>query len=91
MEGPRSLRRGAGGRRIGWAGGSADGVAAQAAHRLHLGRRRGVWEDEFDMGYLIGNGPVSSAADWFARIAWTAFLEMQDTGCRPDGLRMLDE
>jgi len=52
--------------------------------------RRGLWEDEFDMGYLIDNGPVASAADWFARIAWTAFLEMQDTGSRPDGLRMLD-
>jgi hypothetical protein len=33
---------------------------------------------------------VSSAANWFASIAWTAFLEMQDTGSRPLGLRMLE-
>lgn len=32
----------------------------------------------------------SSAADWLPRIAWTAFLEMQDTHSRPHGLRMLD-
>ena len=56
-----------------------------------LGGRRGVWEREWDLGYLIDNGPVSSAAEWFARIAWTAFLEMQDTGSWPRGLRMLDE
>lgn len=56
-----------------------------------LGGRRGVWEREWDLGYLIDNGPVSSAADWFARIAWTAFLEMQDTQSQPRGLRMLDE
>ena len=55
-----------------------------------LGGRRGQWEDEFDIGYLIDNGPVSSAAEWFARIAWTAFLEMQDTRSRPFGLRMLE-
>ena len=55
-----------------------------------LGARRGVWEREWDLGYLIDNGPVSSAADWFARIAWTSFLEMQDTRSQPRGLRMLD-
>ena len=55
------------------------------------GGRRGVWEDDWDLGYLIDNGPVSSAADWFASIAWTGFLEMQDTGSRPAGLRFLDE
>src|SRR5215831_9623066 len=55
-----------------------------------LGGRRGVWEDEFDIGYLINYGPVWYAADWFARIAWTEFVEMQDTSSRPDGLRMLD-
>ncbi len=55
-----------------------------------LGGRRGVWEREWDLGYLIDNGPVSSAADWFARIAWTSFLEMQDIGSRPRGLRMLE-
>jgi hypothetical protein len=53
--------------------------------------RLGVWERDWDLGYLIDNGPVSSAADWFARIAWTAFLEMQDVRSRPRGLRMLDE
>jgi hypothetical protein len=53
--------------------------------------RRGVWERDWDLGYLIDNGPVSSAADWFARIAWTPFLEMQDTESRPRGLRFLDE
>ncbi len=57
---------------------------------LTLGARRGVWEREWDLGYLIDNGPVSSAAEWFARIAWTSFLEMQDVGSRPRGLRMLD-
>ena len=56
-----------------------------------LGGRRGVWEDEFDIGFPIDNGPVWSAAEWFARIAWTSFLEMQDTHSRPRGLRMLDE
>jgi hypothetical protein len=56
-----------------------------------LGGRPGVWEREWDLGYLIDNGPVSSAADWFARIAWTSFLEMQDTRSKPRGLRMLDE
>ena len=56
-----------------------------------LGGRRGVWEDEFDIGYLIDYGPVWSAADWFASIAWTTFLEMQDTRSKPRGLRMLDE
>jgi hypothetical protein len=56
-----------------------------------LGGRRGVWEDEFDIGYLIDYGPVWSAADWFARVAWTSFLEMQDTSSKPRGLRMLDE
>ena len=55
-----------------------------------LGGRRGVWEDEFDIGFPIDNGPVWSAAEWFARIAWTSFLEMQDVGSRPRGLRMLD-
>lgn len=55
-----------------------------------LGGRRGVWEDEFDLGFVIDNGPVWSAADWFARIAWTAFLEMQDTRSQPRGLRMLE-
>jgi hypothetical protein len=55
-----------------------------------LGGRPGVWEDEFDIGFPIDNGPVWSAADWFARIAWTTFLEMQDTRSRPRGLRMLD-
>lgn len=55
-----------------------------------LAGRRGVWEREWDLGYLIDNGPVSSAADWFARIAWTMFLEMQDTHSQPRGLRMLD-
>src|SRR5215831_8339061 len=54
-----------------------------------LGGRRGVWERDWDLGYLIDNGPVSSAADWFARIAWTHLLEMQDTRSRPRGLRML--
>ena len=56
-----------------------------------LGGRRGVWEDEFDIGYLIDYGPVSYAADGFASIAWTAFLEMQDVGSQPRGLRMLHE
>jgi hypothetical protein len=56
-----------------------------------LGERSGVWEREWDLGYLIDNGPVSSAAEWFASIAWTAFLEMQDVGSQPRGLRMLDE
>ena len=55
-----------------------------------LGGRRGVWEDEFDLGYFINNGPVSSAVEWFPRIAWVAFLEMQDTSSKPRGLRMLD-
>jgi len=55
-----------------------------------LAGRPGVWEDEFDIGYLINYGPVSYAAEGFARIAWTAFLEMQDTRSRPRGLRMLD-
>jgi hypothetical protein len=55
-----------------------------------LGERRGVWEREFDLGSSIDNGPVWSAAEWFARIAWTAFLEMQDTHSKPRGLRMLD-
>ncbi len=55
-----------------------------------LGGRHGVWEDEFDIGYFIDNGPVSSAADWFARIAWTSFLEMQDVGSQACGLRMLE-
>ena len=55
-----------------------------------VGGRPGVWEDEFDLGYLINYGPVSYAADGFARIAWTEFLEMMDTGSRPEGLRMLD-
>ena len=55
-----------------------------------LGKRRGVCEREWDCGYLIENGPVSSAAVWFARIAWTSFLEMQDTHSKPRGLRMLD-
>ncbi len=55
-----------------------------------LGGRHGVWEDEFDIGYLIDDGPVSSAADWFARIAWTSFLEMQDVGSQPRGLQMLE-
>jgi len=56
-----------------------------------LGGRRGVWEDEFDLGFYIDNGPVWSAAEWFARIAWTTFLEIQDTRSRARGLRMLDE
>src|SRR5215472_4638413 len=47
-------------------------------------------EDEFDIGFPIDNGTVWSAAEWFARIAWVAFLEMQDTRSRPRGLRMLD-
>jgi hypothetical protein len=55
-----------------------------------LGGRRGAWEDEFDIGFPIDNGPVWSAAEWFARIAWIAFLEMLDTRSRPRGLRMLD-
>jgi hypothetical protein len=55
-----------------------------------LGMRHGTWEREWDLGCLIDNGPVSSAADWFARVAWTAFLEMQDVGSLPRGLRMLD-
>lgn len=55
-----------------------------------LGGRRGVWEDEFDIGYLIDYGPVSHAAEGFASIAWTTFLEIQDTHSRPRGLRMLD-
>jgi hypothetical protein len=55
-----------------------------------LGGRRGVWEEEFDIGFPIDNGPVWSAAEWFARIAWVAFLEMQDTHSQPHGLRMLD-
>ena len=55
-----------------------------------LGGRRGVWEDEFDLGFYIDNGPVWSAAEWFARIAWTTFLEVQDTHSQPLGLRMLD-
>jgi hypothetical protein len=58
---------------------------------FRLGGRRGVWEDEFDIGFPIDNGPVWSAAEWFARIAWIAFIEMQDTRSRPRGLRMLDE
>jgi len=55
-----------------------------------LGGRRGVWEDEFDLGFYIDNGPVWSAAEWFARIAWEAFLEFQDTHSQPRGLRMLE-
>lgn len=55
-----------------------------------LGDRRGVWERVWGLGFFIDNGPVSSAADWFARIAWVAFLEMQDTHSRPRGLRMVD-
>ena len=55
-----------------------------------LGGQRGVWEDEFDLGYFIDNGPVWSAVEWFPRIAWVTFLEMQDTSSRPRGLRMLD-
>ena len=55
-----------------------------------LGGRRGVWEDEFDIGFPIDNGPIWSAVEWFARIAWVAFLEMQDTSSQPRGLRMLD-
>jgi hypothetical protein len=66
-------------------------LAAVAPIEFTLGGRRGVWEREWDLGYLIDNGPVSSAADWFARIAWTAFLEMQDVGSRPRGLRIVDE
>src|SRR5215467_4823174 len=45
-----------------------------------MGGRRGVWEDEFDLGCLINYGPVWYAADWFASIAWTSFVEVQDIG-----------
>ena len=55
-----------------------------------LGGRCGVWEDAFDLGYFIDNGPVWSAVEWFPRIAWTEFVEMMGTGSRPKGLRMLD-
>jgi len=55
-----------------------------------MGGRRGTWERDWDLGFMIDNGPVWSAADWFARIAWVAFLEMQDVGSKPRGLRMLE-
>jgi len=55
-----------------------------------MGGRRGVWEDEFDLGFVIDNGPVWSAVEWFPRIAWVTFLEIQDTHSKPRGLRMLD-
>src|SRR4029077_13283061 len=43
-----------------------------------LGSRRGRWEDEWD-SVLWSDGPIPYAAEMFASIAWTAFLEMQDT------------
>jgi hypothetical protein len=52
--------------------------------------RRGVWEQEWD-SVLWSEGPISEAADMFASIAWTGFLEMQDTSTLPHGLRMLDD
>ncbi len=58
--------------------------------RFTMAGRRGVWEQEWD-SVLWSEGPISEAVDMFARIAWTGFLEMQDTGSLPTGLRMLDE
>jgi hypothetical protein len=58
--------------------------------RFTSGGRPGVWEDEWD-SVLWSEGPIPYAAEMFASIAWTAFLEMQDTGSRPDGLHFLDE
>jgi hypothetical protein len=58
--------------------------------RFTIAERRGVWEQEWD-SVLWSEGPISEAVDMFASIAWTAFLEMQDIGSRPIGLRMLDE
>jgi hypothetical protein len=51
--------------------------------------RPAVWEQEWD-SVLWSEGPISEAAEMFASIAWTAFLEMQDVGSQPRGLRMLD-
>jgi hypothetical protein len=58
--------------------------------RFTMAGRCGVWEQEWD-SVLWSEGPISEAAEMFASIVWTAFLEMQDTGSVPDGLRMLDE
>src|SRR5215472_11895030 len=55
--------------------------------RFTMAGRRGVWEHEWD-SVLWSEGPISEAAEMLAGIAWTGFLEMQDTGSRPDGLRM---
>jgi hypothetical protein len=57
---------------------------------FRMNGRRGVWEDQWEAG-LPTYGPVSTAADFFAQIAWEAFPEMQATGYVPDGLRFLDE
>jgi hypothetical protein len=50
--------------------------------------RRGIWEQVWD-SVLWSEGPISEAAEMLASIAWTAFLEMQDTGSRPRGLRFM--
>jgi hypothetical protein len=52
-------------------------MGAAAPDRVHLGDGRGVWERDWDLGFFIDNGPVWSAAEWFTRIAWEAFLEIQ--------------
>jgi hypothetical protein len=57
--------------------------------RFTMAGRSGVWEQEWD-SVLWSEGPIAEAADMFASIAWTAFLEMQDIGSRPAGLRMLE-
>jgi hypothetical protein len=57
--------------------------------RFTMAGRRGVWEQEWD-SVLWSEGPIPEAAEMFAAIAWTAFLEMQDTGSRPDGLRFVE-
>lgn len=57
--------------------------------RFTMAERRGVWEQEWD-SVLWSEGPIEEAADMFASIAWTGFLEMQDTGRRPAGLRFVE-
>jgi hypothetical protein len=44
--------------------------------------RRDVWDERWE-SRLPTYGPVSTAADFFAQIAWEAFPEMQVTGYVP--------
>src|SRR5215472_16089147 len=83
------MRRGTGDHRRDHPPVAAHRLAAEPTDRVHDGRPPRRLGGRVDT-YLINYGPVWYAADWFASIAWTTFLEIQDTHSKPRGLRMLD-